>query len=89
MRTGLEGAARACDVALLLGALTETPLSEDTGRVIDAGATAVFPLAAADLMPDLSGAALGRALKTAERAWIDSGFSLDRQSLVDIALNAG
>ena len=45
--------------------------------------------AAADLMPDLSGAALGRALKVAERAWIDSDFSLDRQSLEGVARKAG
>jgi tRNA nucleotidyltransferase/poly(A) polymerase len=37
-------------------------------------------LQAAGLAP---GPELGRALKTLERAWIDSDFSLDRQALLD------
>ena len=44
-------------------------------------AAARFPLRAADLMPALSGPALGAALKEAEAAWIASGFALGRDEL--------
>ncbi|WP_375253945.1 CCA tRNA nucleotidyltransferase [Yoonia sp.] len=43
----------------------------------------VFPLKAADLMPALSGAALGQALKQAEARWIASGFTLTKADLLD------
>jgi poly(A) polymerase len=50
------------------------------------GAAAQFPLAALDLMPDLSGPALGAALKRAEMAWIAHDFALGRDQLRRIAL---
>ncbi len=43
----------------------------------------VCPLTAADLMPDFSGAALGKALKEAEQRWINSGFTLTKADLLD------
>ncbi|RCW88174.1 CCA tRNA nucleotidyltransferase [Paracoccus lutimaris] len=48
-------------------------------------AEAKFPLAAADLVADLTGAALGRALRHAESAWIDSDFTLTRTELLALA----
>ena len=51
-------------------------------------AEARFPLRAADLMPALSGPALGAALREAEAAWIASGFALDRDALRRLALGA-
>lgn len=48
-----------------------------------------LPIAAADLQPRLQGPALGRGLKAAEDAWIDSGFALPAPALIDIALLAG
>ena len=48
---------------------------------------AKFPLSAADLVPGLTGAALGRALRHAEAAWIDSDFTLTRDELRDLARN--
>ena len=45
-----------------------------------------FPLTAADLAPRLTGAALGRALRRTEAAWIDSGFTLTRDELKALAL---
>ncbi|RDW11775.1 CCA tRNA nucleotidyltransferase, partial [Paracoccus thiocyanatus] len=50
------------------------------------GAGAQFPLAARDLMPDLSGPALGQALRRAEDAFVESDFTLPRQALLRIAL---
>ena len=49
---------------------------------------AAFPLRAADLMPALSGPALGAALKKAEAAWIASGFALSRDELRRMVLGA-
>ncbi|MDP5308332.1 CCA tRNA nucleotidyltransferase [Paracoccus spongiarum] len=48
-----------------------------------------LPLTAADLQPDLTGAALGRGLKVAEDAWIESGFALPAATLARIARSAG
>ncbi len=49
------------------------------------GAAAKFPLTASDLMPALSGPALGAALRRLEREWIASEFTLTREALLDIA----
>lgn len=56
--------------------------SPDLGPIARA-AEKVFPLKAADLMPALSGAALGQALKQAEARWIASGFTLTKADLLD------
>ena len=69
--------------ALLLRAASLGVWIEDSE--IDAarnGAAKVFPITAADLMPDLSGPALGAALKRLEDEWVASGFSLSRKSLL-------
>ncbi|MGJ8621842.1 MAG: CCA tRNA nucleotidyltransferase [Yoonia sp.] len=55
-------------------------------EVLDAlkhAAGQVFPLKAADLMPTLSGPALGAALQQAEARWIASGFTLTKADLLD------
>ena len=52
-------------------------------KPIEDAASKVFPLKAADLMPNLSGPALGRALKKAEARWISSGFTLTKAELLD------
>ncbi|MGY6634034.1 MAG: CCA tRNA nucleotidyltransferase [Alkalilacustris sp.] len=54
---------------------------EDVGR----GARAGFPVSAADLMPTLTGPALGAALRRLETAWIASDFTLDRATLLSYA----
>ena len=41
-----------------------------------------IPITAQDFMPDLEGAALGEALKAAERRWIASGFQLTKDDLL-------
>lgn len=50
------------------------------------GAAAKFPLTARDLMPALSGPALGEALHRAETAFVESDFTLPRDALLRIAL---
>lgn len=54
-----------------------------------AGQVNRLPIAASDLQPRLQGPALGRALKAAEDAWIESGFTLPPPALIDIAILAG
>ena len=67
---------------LLRSALLEMPLPPMLETELNAGAQAVFPLTAQDLMPDLRGPALGAALKRLKSDWIASGFSLDKDSLL-------
>jgi poly(A) polymerase/tRNA nucleotidyltransferase (CCA-adding enzyme) len=45
-------------------------------------ATAKFPVAARDLIPEFQGPALGKKLQQLEQLWIDSGFSLSAQELL-------
>jgi len=78
-RLGRDLAHSAC---LLRAALLEQPISSELETDLARGAEAIFPIVAADLMPDLSGAALGAALKQLEQAWIASGFALDRAELL-------
>lgn len=54
-----------------------------------AGQVNRLPVTAADLQPRLQGPALGRGLKAAEHAWIESGFALPASALIDIAILAG
>lgn len=72
----------ALQAAVLRSALLEEPVSPSLGSDLARGSEAVFPLKAADLMPDLSGSALGAALKKLESAWVQSGFTLSRNELL-------
>jgi poly(A) polymerase len=72
----------ATDAVLVMAASLGTDLPPGWQEAIATGAAARFPVAAADLMPGLQGAALGAALQRLERAWIDSGFTLDRARLL-------
>jgi len=77
-----HGARAARDVLLLRAALLEQPLDPDTLAAADAGASSIFPVTAADLMPDYLGAALGARLKLLEERWIASGFALTKGDLL-------
>jgi poly(A) polymerase len=78
----LHDANTALDVALLRaameGSLPDTTAPAEARR----GAAARFPVAAADLMPRLRGAALGQRLKALEADWIASDFALTREELL-------
>ncbi len=80
-RLGLDMARSA---ALLRAALLEQPVLPDLETELQRGSGATFPVVAADLMPDLAGAALGAGLKQLERAWIESGFTLSRAQLLHL-----
>lgn len=76
------GETRARDVLLLRAALLETPLLPNLETDIARGASENFPLSARDLMPEITGKALGETLKRLESDWIASGFCLDRDALL-------
>ncbi|WP_425097760.1 CCA tRNA nucleotidyltransferase [Tropicibacter sp. S64] len=77
------GADMARDVAVLRAASFEIPLpSEAAGQIAD-GARAVFPVMSKDLMPALQGPALGEALRLLEARWIASGFTLEKDALLE------
>ncbi|SIS67124.1 CCA tRNA nucleotidyltransferase [Phaeovulum vinaykumarii] len=66
----------------LRAALMGMPLPPDWDAAAETGAAARFPVSARDLMPAFSGPALGQRLARLERAWIASGFALDRGALL-------
>ncbi|WP_428546320.1 CCA tRNA nucleotidyltransferase [Profundibacter sp.] len=79
------GADMARDVILLRAVLMEAPLDETAFEQAKTGATAQFPIKAADLMPACQGAALGKKLKDLERKWVASGFALGKEQLLGIS----
>tara|TARA_R110002096_G_scaffold24713_17_gene77799 strand:- start:2835 stop:4034 length:1200 start_codon:yes stop_codon:yes gene_type:complete len=80
----LHGAEIAQSVVLARAALFETPPAMGWQAEIARGAAAEFPVAAADLMPELQGAALGARLKQLENRWVASGFALSRAELLGV-----
>lgn len=79
-RHGIEDA-RA--ILLLRAAVMSQPLAPESLKAAAEGAAAVFPLRAADLMPEFEGPALGRELERLKQKWILSGFNLRREELLD------
>jgi poly(A) polymerase len=77
-----HGAEVARDTVLLRSASLGAALPPGWEEAVAEGASALFPLRAADLMPGLSGAALGERLKLLEDRWIASGFRLSREQLL-------
>ncbi|MCO6384370.1 CCA tRNA nucleotidyltransferase [Oceanicola sp. 502str15] len=77
-----HGEADALAAIRLRAAQTETVPPENAASEARHGAAQTFPVAAADLMPQLSGPALGARLKELESRWIASGFTLGREELL-------
>ena len=76
------GATAAADILALRAALgTREPDPADLAQARTA-AGQTFPVTAADLMPALSGPALGQRLKALEDRWIASRFALSRADLL-------
>ncbi|NGQ91178.1 CCA tRNA nucleotidyltransferase [Rhodobacter sp. HX-7-19] len=75
------GAELAADALLARAAVMETPLPPDWAAEVARGATACFPVTAADL-PTLMGPALGQELKRLEKLWLASGLRLTRADLL-------
>lgn len=75
------GAELAADALLARAAVMESPLPPDWAAEVARGATARFPVTAADL-PTLMGPALGQELKRLEKLWLASGLRLTRADLL-------
>ncbi len=71
------------DVLLLRAALFEIPLAIDSLDCARSAATQRFPVRAKDLVPAYAGRTLGARLAQLESLWIDSGFRLSRNELLD------
>ena len=77
-----EGEGAGQSVLLLRAALLDTPFDpEDMQRAAE-GATAQFPVVAADLMPALSGPDLGQKLRELEALWLASDCVMTRDQLL-------
>lgn len=77
-----KGRDLAMDVALIWAALMEQTPSANLEAQLELGASAVFPVKAADLMPAFQGPKLGAELERLKVEWIASGFSLGRSELL-------
>ncbi len=76
------GGQTARDILLLRAAMMGQPVAPGALDQADHGAAQVFPIKAADLMPDYQGPALGARLAELEERWIASGFALTREQLL-------
>ncbi len=76
-----HGADLARDILLLRAAAFEAAVSPSDFDAVHHGASATFPLRAADL-PHLTGKALGDALKSTQALWIASEFTLSKDALI-------
>ncbi|ETA52975.1 CCA tRNA nucleotidyltransferase [Ponticoccus alexandrii] len=77
-----HGTETAKDTAALRAAMLEQPVDPDALPELAKAANARFPVTAQDLMPALTGKALGDRLRALESQWIASGFTLSREDLL-------
>lgn len=77
-----HGAETAIDRAAIEAASLGQEIAPETLAQITFAAQQTFPISAADLMPRLQGAALGKALLEAKTDWIASGFQLTKADLI-------
>lgn len=76
------GEKQAGDIVHAGAALLETALPDQWRADANRGAAAIFPIAAADLMPAVQGPALGAKLKALQGRWLASGLTLTREQLL-------
>jgi poly(A) polymerase len=76
------GAELARDIVLLRSATSGAALPSEWEAAVAQGASAIFPVKAADLSRDLSGRAIGKRLKELEARWIAADFKLSREQLL-------
>ncbi|NVO22358.1 CCA tRNA nucleotidyltransferase [Donghicola mangrovi] len=75
------GATQGLRAMILRAALMGVPMTDDAEVAL--GATAKFPVKAADLMPHYSGAQLGLRLRQLEKRWIEDHFAPTRDDLLN------
>ena len=79
---GYRFGSKAVDILLIRAASVGSDVPSKDLENARLGLNQTFPLKAADLMPQLSGPALGKALKEAEGRWINSRFQLSKEDLL-------
>jgi poly(A) polymerase len=79
-----HGMTVARETAALRSAMLETPLMPFEEEALKRAETARFPVKAQDLMPEITGPALGATLKRLEALWIASEFTLSKADLLDL-----
>ncbi|WP_420857805.1 CCA tRNA nucleotidyltransferase [Marivivens marinus] len=77
-----HGVEAATDALLLRAVMENRTATQDELEQARMGSEARFPIAAADLMPGVSGPALGAALRDLEDRWVASGFRMTRDELL-------
>ncbi|MGY3438470.1 MULTISPECIES: CCA tRNA nucleotidyltransferase [unclassified Marinovum] len=77
-----HGAEQSEKLLALRAAILQEHIDRKAFAAMEEGAHAVFPVAAADLMPEYEGAALGDKLRVLEKLWITSGFKLTKADLL-------
>ncbi len=82
---GADLGPEARDALLVRAALTGTPPDPAALAEARAGARATFPLVAADLMPALTGPALGQGLARARALWLARRGDVSRDDLMEAA----
>jgi poly(A) polymerase len=80
----LYGLDIALDGYLVRCACLSQPIEPDFDAKLELGATSVFPITGRDLADDVKGKELGDLLKRLEQSWMQSGFRLSRQDLLDM-----
>lgn len=78
----LHGEPLARDILHARAAVFEMPLPAHWHADAMRGASAIFPVISADLMPGLQGPALGAKLKEMQDRWLASGLTLSRDQLL-------
>ncbi|MGX9352474.1 CCA tRNA nucleotidyltransferase [Shimia sp. W99] len=82
-----HGSQMALSILALRAAVFEMPMVGNVVAEAARGARATFPVKPADLMPQITGPALGSVLQRLETMWIESGFAMDRATLLQAALS--
>jgi poly(A) polymerase len=78
------GAKRGRDAVALRAAGLGQPLPPDWDAEVQRGASATFPVSAADLMPALQGDKLGARLQALQAHWLATGLRLPKDALLKI-----
>jgi poly(A) polymerase len=81
LHLGYRMQAEAMDMLALRATLMGQEIDPEKAKQARHGMAQIFPLTATDL-PNRIGPALGAALKSAEREWLDSGFTLTKVTLI-------
>jgi poly(A) polymerase/tRNA nucleotidyltransferase (CCA-adding enzyme) len=68
---------------LFRAAMSEQPVDGAELTHISTAACATFPIKASDLIADYQGPALGEKIAELEQVWIDSGFTLRKNELLN------